>query len=198
MRGLLFRHTQLRPPPKEFLALCVPHRQRRRLLDCPLCLLELADPIAEPPRCSSAWSASMSATSTCPIARRPARAAQLVYEWTSWGHMGTPSPSARLGTARQRSKLPFQVDALRGGSTGRAKALNDRKLPTARGGKWTASSVINVRARLAAAGPLCGRLRALRDAQRSGVGGYNKGCLSGYGAATIKRLRTAMASELAA
>jgi hypothetical protein len=30
-----------------------------------------------------------------------------------------------------------------------AKALNDRKLPTARGGKWTARSVINVRARLA-------------------------------------------------
>ena len=30
-----------------------------------------------------------------------------------------------------------------------AMALNDRKLPTARGGKWTARSVINVRARLA-------------------------------------------------
>jgi DNA invertase Pin-like site-specific DNA recombinase len=30
-----------------------------------------------------------------------------------------------------------------------AKALNDRRLPTARGGKWTARSVINVRARLA-------------------------------------------------
>src|SRR5262249_42668959 len=30
-----------------------------------------------------------------------------------------------------------------------AKALNDRKLPTARGGKWTARSVINLRARLA-------------------------------------------------
>jgi hypothetical protein len=32
------------------------------------------------------------------------------------GHMGTPSPSARFGTARQRSKFPSQVDALRGGS----------------------------------------------------------------------------------
>jgi hypothetical protein len=30
-----------------------------------------------------------------------------------------------------------------------AKALNDRKLPTARGGKWTARSVVNVRTRLA-------------------------------------------------
>ena len=30
-----------------------------------------------------------------------------------------------------------------------AKALNDRGLPTARGGKWTARSIINVRARLA-------------------------------------------------
>ena len=30
-----------------------------------------------------------------------------------------------------------------------AKALNDRGLPSARGGKWTARSVINVRARLA-------------------------------------------------
>jgi hypothetical protein len=30
-----------------------------------------------------------------------------------------------------------------------AKALNDRKLPTARGGKWTARSVIDVRPRLA-------------------------------------------------
>jgi DNA invertase Pin-like site-specific DNA recombinase len=30
-----------------------------------------------------------------------------------------------------------------------AKALNDRELPTARGGKWTARSIINVRARLA-------------------------------------------------
>ncbi|MCP3462926.1 hypothetical protein [Bradyrhizobium sp. CCGUVB23] len=29
-----------------------------------------------------------------------------------------------------------------------ANALNDRKLPTARGGKWTARSIINVRARL--------------------------------------------------
>jgi DNA invertase Pin-like site-specific DNA recombinase len=30
-----------------------------------------------------------------------------------------------------------------------AKALNDRKIPTARGGRWTARSVINVRSRLA-------------------------------------------------
>jgi hypothetical protein len=30
-----------------------------------------------------------------------------------------------------------------------AKALNERGLPSARGGKWTARSVINVRARLA-------------------------------------------------
>ena len=29
-----------------------------------------------------------------------------------------------------------------------AKALNERGLPSARGGKWTARSVINVRARL--------------------------------------------------
>ena len=32
-----------------------------------------------------------------------------------------------------------------------AQALNDRGLPSARGGKWTARSVINVRARLKAA-----------------------------------------------
>ena len=31
------------------------------------------------------------------------------------GGMGMPSPSARFGTARQRSKFPSQVDALRGG-----------------------------------------------------------------------------------
>ena len=29
-----------------------------------------------------------------------------------------------------------------------AKALNDRGLPSARGGKWTARSIINIRARL--------------------------------------------------
>jgi DNA invertase Pin-like site-specific DNA recombinase len=36
-----------------------------------------------------------------------------------------------------------------------ANALNDRKLPTARGGKWTARSVINVRARLASGTGIC-------------------------------------------
>jgi hypothetical protein len=35
------------------------------------------------------------------------------------------------------------------GSIGDAKALNDRQIATARGGKWTARSVLNLTARLA-------------------------------------------------
>jgi hypothetical protein len=48
--------------------------------------------------------------------------------------------------AQQLSEILAEFDGQRANAT--AKALNDRGLPTARGGKWTAGSVINIRARL--------------------------------------------------
>src|SRR5262245_44493074 len=48
--------------------------------------------------------------------------------------------------AQQLSEILAEFDDQSANAT--AKALNDRGLPTARGGKWTAGSVINVRTRL--------------------------------------------------
>jgi DNA invertase Pin-like site-specific DNA recombinase len=48
--------------------------------------------------------------------------------------------------AHQLSEILAEFDGQSANAT--AKALNDRGLPTARGGRWTAGSVINVRARL--------------------------------------------------
>ena len=49
------------------------------------------------------------------------------------------------------AQVPFMVTEIPNGESANAtaKALNERGLPSARGGKWTARSVINVRARLA-------------------------------------------------
>ena len=54
------------------------------------------------------------------------------YEWTSWGPHGNAAAISEIGTARQRSKFPFQVDALRGGFRRIAKREKPPRL-----GAWT-------------------------------------------------------------
>ena len=48
--------------------------------------------------------------------------------------------------AQQLSEVLSEFEGWSANAT--AKALNDRGIPTARGGKWTARSIIDVRARL--------------------------------------------------
>jgi len=56
----------------------------------------------------------------------------------------------RRGTNARAQQLNEVLSEFTGRSANAtAKALNDRGLTTARGGKWTARSIINVRARLA-------------------------------------------------
>ena len=57
-----------------------------------------------------------------------------------------------VGLLRSRAALEATIAALKAegitSANALAKALNDRSIATARGGKWTARSVLNVTARL--------------------------------------------------
>ena len=95
-------------------------------------------------------------------ARQPARSQAVHRRDAAAGRRGA-APAGR----RSRSHLNeiFAEDAGESGNA-TAKALNDRGLPSAGGGKWTARSVINVRKRLEGRQP-----RALPISFEVGVGG---------------------------
>jgi hypothetical protein len=60
------------------------------------------------------------------------------------GHRGGKSKRRCAGTALSEILSEFTDES----ANATAQALNERGLPSARGGKWTARSIINVRARL--------------------------------------------------